>query len=127
MAIMDPPDANATVLLVENDQAVRSSLCFALEVEGFAVHAFDTADALLREPGLPGCACLVADCDMPGIGGVELIARLRARGLQVPAILVTGHALPRTRRQAAGIGVPLLEKSAFGNDLVDQIRRSLRR
>lgn len=113
------------VLVVDDDAAVRRSLKFALEVEGFAVRAFAGGQELLRQPELPSCSCLVVDQNMPDMSGLDLIAALRARRLSAPAILITTHPNNQVKSRAAHAGVPIVEKPLLGGVLVDAIRQSI--
>ena len=69
-----------TVLVVEDDPAVRYSLQFSLEAEGYSVRLFANAGSLLADPDLPGHGCIVADYFLPDGNGLELILMLRGRG-----------------------------------------------
>jgi len=112
------------VVIVDDDPAVRASLQFALEVEGYTVHAFATGEELLEaEPPLNGC--LVLDFKIPGLNGLQLLDRLRARGHELPAILITSNPTPATRENAARAGVPIIEKPLLGSTLSDAIRAAL--
>src|ERR1044071_4611887 len=95
-----PPDTE-TVLLVDDDAAVRAALKFALEVEGFHVQLYDGPDAVLADPELPQRACLVIDYRMPGLDGIELIDTLRRRQVTLPVILISGR-VSRSMRELAG-------------------------
>ncbi|WP_262266374.1 response regulator transcription factor [Microvirga yunnanensis] len=77
------------VLLVDDDLAVRTSLKFALELEGLAVRVYDSGAALLADPDLARSACIVVDYNMPGMNGIELVERLEERHLHHPVILMT--------------------------------------
>src|SRR6516162_9281747 len=79
------------VIVVDDDSAVRNSLKFSLEVEGFAVLAYRCAADLLDSSDPPDCGCFVVDQNLPGITGLDLIAQLRERRIQAPAILITSH------------------------------------
>ena len=115
-----------TVLVVDDDAAVRSSLKFALEVEGLTVRLYDGAASLLAEGALPSCACLVIDYRMPVMDGLELIETLRARRVDMPAILITARANKQLRSRAAKSGVRrVLEKPLSDGALVDSIRAAL--
>ena len=115
-----------TVLVVDDDAAVRSALKFALEVEGFAVKLYAGSIALLGDPALPERACLVIDYRMPDVDGLELVKRLRARQVALPAILISGRVDDQLRQQAAQSGVCcVLEKPLGDMTLVDSIRRAL--
>ena len=79
------------VIVVDDDTAVRNSLKFSLEIEGFAVLAYRCAADLLDSSDPPDCGCFVVDQNLPGITGLDLIAKLRERRIQAPAILITSH------------------------------------
>jgi two-component system, LuxR family, response regulator FixJ len=113
------------LLVVDDDEAVLNSLKFCLEIEGFAVRLYRGARALLSEPDWPAVGCLVVDHHMPGMTGLELVARLRSDGVALPAILITGHPGATLRRRAAEAGVTLIEKPLLGNGLGDAIRQAL--
>jgi len=80
-----------SILIVEDDRAVRESLKFSLVIEGFAVRAYADAEHLLAEPRLPRFDCLIVDQNMPGMNGLDLVSALRARHIETPAILITSH------------------------------------
>jgi two-component system, LuxR family, response regulator FixJ len=108
--------------VVDDDPAVRHSLKFSLEVEGFAVGVYAGAQDLLQDDDLRRFRCLVIDQHMPGMTGLDLVARLRDRQLSVPVVLITSHP-PRALVVAADkAGVPIVEKPLFGNALPDKIR-----
>jgi FixJ family two-component response regulator len=112
------------VVIVDDDPAVRASLQFALEVDGFSVRAFATGEELLQAE-LPAHGCLVLDLKMPGLNGLQLLDRLRASGHDLPAILITSNPSPATRETAARAGIPVIEKPLLGNTLGDAIREAL--
>ncbi len=95
----------ATILIIDDDPAVRNSLKFALEVEGFAVRAYPTGAELLREAELPDNGCLVVDYKLPEMNGLDLLSELRRRNIDLPAILITTHPNPAVRDRAALAGV----------------------
>ena len=118
LAAIDP-----LVIVVEDDQAVRNSLTFSLEIEGFAVRSYaDGRDLLDDGREVPGGGCLVVDQHMPGMTGLDLISKLRARAVAAPAILVTSHPTVTVRDRAAKAGVRIVEKPLLGNALIDVIR-----
>src|SRR3954454_4537643 len=77
---------------------VRHSLKFSLEIDGFVVRAYAGAEELLRSGDLDTCQCLVVDQNMPRMAGLELVSVLRRQGLDVPAILISGHVTPAVTR-----------------------------
>lgn len=117
---------SGTVLVVDDDAAVRAALKFALEVEGFRVQLYDGPEALLADANLPQWACLVIDYRMPGIDGIELIDRLRRRNVTLPAILISGRVTKQLRSLAKQSGLTrILEKPLSDAALVENIRGAL--
>ena len=111
-----------TVLVVDDDAAVRAALKFALEVDGFGVRVYDSAAAFLADGSLPVRACLVIDYRMPDIDGLELVELLRARQVALPAILISGRVNNQLRLRAERLGViRVLEKPLSDAALVESI------
>ncbi|MBS0643662.1 MAG: response regulator [Acetobacteraceae bacterium] len=114
------------VLIVDDDQAVRDALEFALRLQGFNVHAYSGGNELLAGGELAQAGCVVVDDNMPGMDGLELIGRLRERDIPVPAILITSHATDRLHAKAAVAGVRVvLEKPFLENALAASIQTLL--
>lgn len=119
------PASRPTVLVVDDDAAVRSSLAISLELQGFDVTTCESGEALLcRELPAAG-VCLVIDERLPGITGMEALRQLRERKVTLPAILITSHPKPDLRAAAAAAGVPIVEKPLIGDALMTSIRRAL--
>src|SRR5215467_5855821 len=66
--------ARPVVLVIDDDLAVRNSLKFALEIEGFCVRVYPSGAELLDETDMPDRGCLVADYHLQGMNGLELLA-----------------------------------------------------
>jgi two-component system, LuxR family, response regulator FixJ len=115
------------IVVVDDDAAVRKSLKFSLEVEGFAVRTYERAEELLSETIFPVCKSLVIDQKLPGISGTDLIAELRKRNVSVPIILITTHPISALKKHAASIGVPIVEKPLLGSALLDGINQAMKR
>jgi two-component system, LuxR family, response regulator FixJ len=117
--------AKPVVLVVDDDPAVRNSLKFALEIEGFSVRLYPTGKELLDEKDMPESGCLVTDYHLPGMNGLDLLARLRDRNIRLPAILITTHPSATIRDRAALAGVRLIEKPLLSDTLFQDIRAAL--
>lgn len=116
-------DPKHLVLLVDDDQAVREALQFALELEGLCVHVHNRSDGLLSDPDLEHAGCVVLDDRNRGMDGFALLDRLRERNVRVPAIMLSSHLTDRVRARARAAGVSLiLEKPILDNTLRDNIR-----
>jgi two-component system, LuxR family, response regulator FixJ len=117
--------AETTVLIIDDDPAVRNSLKFALEVEGFAVRAYPAGADLLRETEFPTDGCLVVDLKLPEMNGLDLLVELRKRNIGLPAILITTHPSADVRPRAALAGVTVIEKPLLNDTLFQGIRAAL--
>ena len=113
------------VAIVDDDPAVRSSLQFALEIEGYEVRIFGDGAELLVDPRIAGFACLIVDQNLPALNGLELARRLRARSVLNPVILITSQPSESLRRRALAAGIPIVEKPLLGNTLVEMIQSLL--
>lgn len=113
------------VVLVDRDAAVRASLSFWLDLEGFTVQAFDCAQALLCGGLAEGGQCLIVDQRLPDMSGLALLAELRARGVTTPAILTATNPPRRIRDASYAAGAVLVEKPLMSNALVARIHEQL--
>jgi two-component system, LuxR family, response regulator FixJ len=79
------------IYVVDDDEAIRRSLSFLLKTSGFAVQMFEGGLPFLKAAaGLePGCVLL--DVRMPDMDGLEVQRELRARGVMLPVVIMTGH------------------------------------
>jgi two-component system response regulator FixJ len=120
-------DRRKLVLIVDDDQAVRDALQFALRLEGLCVHVHSGAVSLLADPDLSLAGCVILDDRMPRMDGFALLSNLKARNISLPAIMLTSHATPGVRARADAAGVwKLLEKPLLDDALIDNIRAILR-
>jgi two-component system, LuxR family, response regulator FixJ len=82
---------SGTVHVIDDDEAVRHSLSFLLESAGLSVRCYASAAEFLGALPQAHGDCIVTDVRMPDINGLELLSRLKAQGLGVPVIVMTGH------------------------------------
>src|SRR5215469_12378165 len=118
----EPVVASPLVIVVDDDAAVRGSLKFALEIEGFAVRAYAGGDELMGDAALSDCACFIIDQKLPGMNGLDVVATLRRQRITTPAILITSQPTAILLASAARAGVPIVEKPLLGNALIDCVR-----
>jgi two-component system response regulator FixJ len=79
------------VHVVDDDAAMRDSMAFLLDVNGFKPRVYDSASAFLSESPIDALSCVVSDIRMPGMNGIELVRELKSKGSTSPVILITGH------------------------------------
>lgn len=117
---------DATVFVVDDDQAMRTSLQWLIESTGMPVQTYESADAFLAShyPGRAGC--LLLDVRMPGMTGLELQGYLAREGYRLPVILITGHGDVAMAVKAMKAGaVDFIEKPFHDEDLLRSIRNAL--
>lgn len=109
----------------DDDQAVRDSLRFLLEAAGRGVEVFASpAEFLGAEMG--DFACLILDHHMPHMTGLQLIERLRADGINIPTLLITGAPSSSLVAKAEKLCVVrILEKPPNENELMSFLDTSL--
>jgi two-component system response regulator TtrR len=121
--------ANApTVFIVDDDPGIRGSLRFLLEGEGFKVDLFESAAQFLEfySPARPGC--LVLDLRLKDMSGLELHEKLTKDGMQLPTLMISGHAeVPAAVRAMKGGVLDFIEKPFRDSDLLDAVRTALER
>lgn len=118
----------ATVFIVDDDDAVRSSLRLLLKSVGLQATAFPSARDYLAawDPDQPGC--LVLDVRMPGMSGLELQEELNRRGAIVPVIFITGHGdIPMAVEAMQHGAFDFLQKPFRDQDLIDRIQKATER
>ncbi|EXJ13453.1 response regulator transcription factor [Imhoffiella purpurea] len=117
---------DATVFVVDDDQAMRTSLQWLIESTGMSVQTYESADAFLSTyyPGRAGC--LLLDVRMPGMSGLELQSYLEREGYRLPVILITGHGDVAMAVKAMKAGaMDFIEKPFHDEDLLRSIRNAL--
>src|SRR5215469_2892635 len=82
------------VAVVDDDDAVRDSLRFLLEIAGYSVATYGSAAEFLHKAPLEDLACLVVDQHMPEQTGLQMVSRLRSQGVMLPVALITGSPAP---------------------------------
>src|ERR1044072_9201886 len=83
--------SEAAVLLVDDDAPIRRMLTRTLTAEGYAVAAAADGGAALAEGQRAVPDVIVLDVAMPGMDGLSVTRRLRAKGLPVPILLLTAR------------------------------------
>jgi len=118
--------ANPTVFVVDDDEAIRQSLCLLIEDIGLNVKTFGGAREFLAhyDPSQPGC--LVLDVRMSGMSGLELQARLRELNTEIPTVIITGHGdVPMAVEAMKAGAMDFIEKPFRDQVLLDSIQRAV--
>lgn len=123
---MSTDSTKPTVFVVDDDPDVRKALRWLIEGIGLDVELYTNGREFLDtyDPSRPGC--LVLDVRMPGLSGVELQEELKARGGEIPVIMITGFGdVPTAVRAMRSGAVDFIEKPFSDQVLLDKIQRSI--
>lgn len=119
-------DSGCTVFIIDDDEPMRDSLALMLGLLGYRSASFASAEAFLAAYQNKWTGCVVADLKLPGKSGLELQAELRARGSQLPFVIITAHGGVSSARAAfQAEAVDFLEKPFDETDLRAAIDKGL--
>ncbi len=116
----------ATIHVVDDDDAVRSSLRLLLKSVGLPTVTHTSAQDFLATWDSDQPGCLVLDVRMPGMSGIELQAELNQRGAIIPVIFISGHGdIPMAVEAIQHGAFDFLQKPFRDQDLIDRVQRAL--
>jgi two-component system response regulator FixJ len=118
--------SNKTIYLIDDDEAVLTSMERLLRLEGFYVKPFISAEAFLKKYESTLTGCVISDVRMPpGMSGLDLLLTLRKLNSQIPVIFLTGYSdVPAAVRAIKTGAVNFLLKPARIPELLSAIRES---
>lgn len=118
------PDDKASIVLIEDDEAVRDALTFVLHSAGLAVMSFASAEDFLATAARADPHCLIVDARLPGLSGLELQQQLAGSG--VPIVFITGHGdVPMASEAFRAGAVDFIQKPVDDEALLRAINRAL--
>jgi FixJ family two-component response regulator len=113
---------------VDDDQSVRRGLRRLFKSAGYAAETFALAEDYLAREIFEGPICLVLDVRMPGLNGLDLQKKLESRGAFEQIVFITGHNdVPSCTQAMKNGAVDFLMKPFDGGELIEAVRRALRR
>jgi FixJ family two-component response regulator len=122
------PEANASVLVIDDDAEFRDSVVRLLRTVGLDTQQFSSVSDFLKADVPDGPTCLVLDVRLPGRSGLELQRELAAANRQLPIIFITAHGdIPMTVRAMKGGAIEFLTKPFRDQDLLDAIEAGIAR
>src|ERR1700689_575255 len=120
------PDANATVLVVDDDPDLRAPVGRLLRSVGMDTQLFASIPDFLKSHPPDAPACLVLDVRMPGQSGLDLQRQLSEADIHIPIIFITGHGdIPMSVRAMKEGAYEFLTKPVRGQDLLDAIQKAI--
>jgi two-component system response regulator FixJ len=115
-----------TVYVVDDEEPVRKALRFLTKSVGLKSESFETAQAFLDAVEHLGPGCLLLDVCMPDMNGLDLQEALAKRKVEIPVIVITGHADVATAVRAMKNGASdFVEKPIDSEDLLERIHLCL--
>jgi len=122
------PDDSPTVLIIDDDSALRASVARLLESLGLASQQFASISEFLTSELPDGPTCLVLDVRLPGQSGLDLQRDLAAANRELPIIFITGHGdIPMSVQAMKGGAIEFLTKPFRDQNLLDAIEAGLAR
>jgi FixJ family two-component response regulator len=121
-------EAKPTVLIIDDDPAIRGALENLLRSVGLSVKAFASVPEFLKAGRPDGPTCLVLDVRLPGPSGLDFQRELPATNIHLPIIFITGHGdIPMSVQAMKGGAIEFLTKPFRDQDLLDAIQLGLAR
>lgn len=115
-----------TVMIVEDDRALREALCTTLQLAGFSYVEADSGEAALTILGKKTVDLIVSDVNMPGIDGHELLQQVRESHPGIPMMLITAYGQIKNAVEAMQAGaVDYLVKPFEPKLLTDSVNKVL--
>jgi two-component system response regulator FixJ len=124
---MNTSDTSPLIHLVDDDAAVRDALALLIGTVGLRVQAWADPQDFLERWDADTIGAIVLDVRMPGLGGVAVLERLRAQGVDQPVVMLTGHGTVELCRRAFKSGAAeFLEKPVDDQLLLDTLQQAVR-
>jgi FixJ family two-component response regulator len=121
-------DRTPIVFVVDDDEAVRSSLRLLLTSLGLTARTHASAREFLDHYDADQPGCLVLDVRMPGMSGLELQQELNVRGGTLPVVFISGHGdIPMAVEAMQAGAYDFLQKPFTEHDLLDRVQRAVTR
>ncbi len=115
-----------TVYLVDDDPAVRESVAELLRAHGLTVQTYSDAGTFLAELDAGATGCVVLDVRMPELSGLDVQQELKAQGVHLPVIIMTGHGdLPMAVRAMKAGAMEFICKPFKTAELLGWVRKAL--
>lgn len=114
------------VSIIDDDDSVRAALLGLMKEVGLPAIAFRSAEEFLDSGHQRQTGCLITDIRLPGMSGLELLAKLNADNCRIPTIFITAHGDAATRMQALRLGALEFLTKPFNDDaLLECVRAAM--
>ena len=118
--------SDVAIYIVDDDEAIRDSLNLLMQSVGLSATCFASAHAFLDGYDASKPGCLILDVRMPDMSGLDLQRILNEKQIQIPVIIITGHAdVPIAVRAMKAGAMDVLEKPFNDQALLDAITNAI--
>lgn len=126
--MLNRPNAEAIVCVVDDDSDIRDGVKLLLESVGITCVAFSSTREFLESEQIGNANCLILDVRLPGAGGLDLQAELTRAQIRTPVIFITAHGdIPMSVRAIKAGAIEFLTKPFREQELLDAVRAALER
>ena len=115
----------ALICIVDDDRPFRESMRTLVRALGYPVETFPSAADFIASRLLSETACLVVDCDMPEMTGIELNRHLVDAGHRIPTIVITAYPDEADRKRALKDGALCYLSKPIDDDHLETLLRSV--
>ncbi|MET4038111.1 FixJ family two-component response regulator [Bradyrhizobium sp. JR7.2] len=113
------------VLVVDDDPGMLRALNRLLCQHGFKPILFSSAEELEQHADIANALCIILDINLNGGSGIDLRHQLKANGVAVPVIFITGNEIPSVREAALRSGcVAFLTKPFSAHELIEPLKQA---
>ncbi|GAB4235657.1 MAG: sigma-54 dependent transcriptional regulator [Acidobacteriota bacterium] len=115
-----------TILIVDDEDYVRDSLSLVLSRRGYLVRSAGGAEEAMKPDILDGVDAVITDLKMPGVGGLELLRRIKAKKSDLPVIVLTAYGSVPSAVECMKAGAyEFMQKPADMEELLRVLERAL--
>lgn len=116
-----------SIYVIDDDALQREAIGLVVGTTGWKVQTFAAAEECLAALAKERCDCLVVDLMMPGMSGADFLEVLMARGMDIPAVVITGVATgsPLARRALEAGARVVLVKTCRPEEIVSAVERAI--
>jgi FixJ family two-component response regulator len=119
-------EGHAVIAIVDDEVSMLRALRRLLRSAGLTTLTYTSAEEFLQSGVQPRIGCLVLDVQLPGMTGLDLLARLAASGVTLPVVMITARAEEQTRLRAEQAGVVAYLRKPFEEGVfLEAIQRAL--
>ncbi|SBT16819.1 C4-dicarboxylate transport transcriptional regulatory protein DctD [Marinomonas gallaica] len=113
------------VIVIDDEQSVRMAISQTLQLEGFDVAEFASAQGVTEQVSIDWPGVIVSDINLPGMSGLELFDHVKKIDAEIPFILITGHGDISMAVNAIRDGAyDFIEKPFSNDDFIEVVRRA---